>query len=480
MQKTITIQPITRIEGHAKVTINLNAEGNVDDARFHITLLRGFEEFCRGRPVEEMPRITTSICGVCPVSHHLASAKAGDAVLGVDIPPAARKLRELLNAFAYVEEHLLHFYFLAAPDFIMGPGAPVGERNIFGIIKKMPDVATKVAMARLHANKAVEIIGGRSIHPVAATPGGFSKPLSATEREKLKEWGKELLDIAQFSIKNAKENIFPKYIDLVKTLGVIRTGFMGTVDNEGALDLYDGKIRLMSAGGDIKEFPVTDYDKHIKEHVEPWSYLKFPYAPELGPYSLDPDNPGGMYRTNTLARINVCDKIRTPLANAELNEFRKTFGRPAQQTLLYHWARLIELLYNAEHLNQLLDDPEITSTDTRKAVTVRAARGIGSVEAPRGTLIHDYTTDEKGLIKEVNLIVGTTHNNGPINMSVKQAAKSLIKNGHYDETILNEIEVAIRAYDPCLACATHTLDGRVQVQVDIRDHRGVLLDSFRN
>ncbi|MGQ9582189.1 MAG: Ni/Fe hydrogenase subunit alpha [Thermoplasmatota archaeon] len=480
MQKRLVIQPITRIEGHAKVTIDLNEKGNVDDAKFQITLLRGFEEFCRGRPVEEMPRITTSICGVCPVSHHLASAKAGDAVLGVDIPPAARKLRELLNAFAYTEEHILHFYFLAAPDFIMGPGAPVKDRNIFGVIRTMPDVAKKVAIARTLANKGVEIIGGRAIHPVAATPGGFSKPLTAEEVETLKKYGKEILDLAQFSIKYAKENVFPKYMDAVKTLGVIKTGFLGTVDRNGALDLYDGNFRMMKADGTYKEFPPAEYDKYIKEHVEPWSYLKFPYAPELGPYSLDPDNPGGMYRTNTLARINVSEKIRTPLANAELLEFRKLFGRPAQQTLLYNWARLIELLYNAEHLNELLNDPEITSTDIRRPVKPRAARGVGSVEAPRGTLIHDYTTDEKGLIKYVNLIVGTTHNNGPINMSVKQAAKSLIKDGHYDETIMNEVEMAIRAYDPCLACATHTLDGRIAVQVDIRDHLGNLLDSYRN
>jgi F420-non-reducing hydrogenase large subunit len=480
MQKTIVIQPVTRIEGHAKVTIQLNDKGDVEDTKMSITTLRGFEEFCKGRPAEEMPRITTSICGVCPVSHHLAAAKAADAVFGVEIPPAGKKLRELLNAFAYTEEHMLHFFFLAAPDFLIGPGAPVKDRNIFGVIRALPDVATKVAVTRTKANKAIEMIGGRAIHPVAATPGGFSKPLTADEIEKLKKIGKEILELAQFTMKYTKENVFPKYLDTIKTLGVIKTGFMGTVDKDGAMDLYDGKIRLMKADGTHKEFAAADYDKHIKEHVEPWSYMKFPYNPEMGPFSLEPNAPGGMYRTNTLARINVAEKIRTPLAQAELVEFRKAFGRPAQQTLLYHYARLIEMLYNAEYLNQLLDDPEIKSTDIRKPVTPRAARGVGSVEAPRGTLLHDYETDEKGLIKYVNLVVGTTHNNGPMNMSVKQAARSLIKGGVYDETILNMIEMTIRPYDPCLSCATHNLDGSLAVRVDIRGPNGELLDSYKN
>jgi F420-non-reducing hydrogenase large subunit len=480
MQKTIVIQPVSRIEGHAKVTIQLNDQGNVEDTKMSITTLRGFEEFCKGRPVEEMPRITTSICGVCPVSHHLAAAKAGDAALGVEIPPAGKKLRELLNAFAYTEEHILHFYFLAAPDFIMGPGAPVKDRNIFGIIRTMPEVAKKVAITRTLANKGIEIIGGRAIHPVAATPGGFSKPLTGDEVETLKKYGKEILDLAQFSIKYAKENVFPKYMDVIKTLGGLKTGFLGTVDKNGAMDLYDGMFRMMKADGTHKDFSPQDYDKHIKEHVEPWSYMKFPYSPDLGGFSVEPNEPGGMYRTNTLARINVADKIRTPLANAELMEFRKAFGRPAQLTLLYHYARLIEMLYNAEYLNELLADPDIRSFDIRNPATPRAGRGVGSVEAPRGTLIHDYTTDEKGLIKYVNLIVGTTHNNGPMNMSVKQAARTLIKGGVYDETILNEIEMTIRPYDPCLSCATHNLDGTMAVQVDIRGPKGELRDSFRN
>ena len=267
---------------------------------------------------------------------------------------------------------------------------------------------------------------------------------------------------------------------MVKSLGVITTGFIGTVDDKGALNLYDGKLRLMARDGSFEDFPYSRYTEFIAEHIEPWSYLKFPYAKKWGAFSMEPGNAASVYRANTLARINVCDSISTPLAQAELEEFRKNFGRPAQLTLLYHWARLIELLYNAENAIRLLNDPEITSLETRAKVTPRAARGVGCVEAPRGTLIHDYTTDADGMITNVNLIVGTTHNNAPINMSVTQAAKSLIHGGKYDQGMLNTVEMAIRAYDPCLSCATHRLDGRLPVKLDIFDANGQLLESMYN
>ena len=478
--KTITIQPVTRIEGGARVTIQLDDQGNVADTRFQILELRGFEKFCMGRPVEEMPRITTRICGVCPMSHHLASAKACDAIFGVEPPAAGRKLRELANAVAYMEEHILHFYFLAGADFIMGPDADYSVRNVIGIAGKMPDVGRKVIKMRHMGAKMVEMICGKAIHPVAAVPGGFSKPLTEEERQKLLEMANEELEFAKFSIAYAKENIFPKYLDLVNSLGVIKTGFLGTVDDSGALNLYDGKLRMMTADGQYEEFAYADYLDYIGEHIEPWTFAKFPYAKKAGGFSMDLDNPVGIYRTNTLARMNVCDKIATPLAQKELDEFREKFGRPAQQTLLYNWARLIELLYNAERTLELLNDPEITSTKTRVPVTPRAARGVGCVEAPRGTLIHDYTTDEKGLVTKCNLIVGTTHNNGPINMSVKQSAKLLIKNGQYDQTLLNKVEMSIRAYDPCLSCASHELDGRIACKIDIVDASGEIIDSLTN
>ncbi len=480
MTQTIVVQPVSRIEGHAKVTIQLDDAGNVQDTRVNVIELRGFEKFCIGRPVEEMPRIMTRICGVCPWSHHLASSKACDAVFGVEPPPAGKKLRELCNSIAFMEEHILHFFILAGADFIMGPDADPAVRNIIGIIQKFPDVAKKVVHVRHLCAKMLEIIAGKSIHPDASVPGGFSKPLLKGERDQIRKMADECLDLAKFAIDFAKKNIFPQYLDVVKSLGVIETGFLGTVKDDGSLSLYDGKLRLMTKDGAFVDFPYDKYTDYISEHIEPWSYMKFPYDKRAGKFSMDIDSPSGIYRTNTLARMNVCDFIDTPLAQTELEEFRKNFGRPAQLTLLYHWARLIELLYNAENAIRLLDDHEITSVETRKKVEPRAARGIGCVEAPRGSLIHDYTTDANGMITDVNLIVGTTHNNAPINMSVNQAAKMVIKGGKYDQGILNRVEMAIRAYDPCFSCATHKFDGTLAVRIDIYDQNGRLIDSMAN
>ena len=480
MGKKIIIQPVTRIEGHAKVTIQLDDNGNVSDTMVHVVELRGFEKFCIGRPVEELPRIVTSICGVCPWSHHLASAKACDAIFRVKIPSAARKLRELCNSIAYTEEHILHFYFLAGADFVMGPDADYSIRNVIGIAQKFPDIAKKVIRNRHLGARMLEIISGKSIHPVAAVPGGYSKALTDGERDELLKMASEVLEFSKFSIDYAKKNIFPQYIEIVKTLGVIKTGFLGTVSKDGTLELYDGVLRMMQADGSYEDFNCDKYTDYIGEHIEPWTYLKFPYMKKAGKLSMDLDNPIGVYRTNTLARMNVCDRIRTPLAQKELEEFRNEFGRPVQLTLLYNWARLIELLYNAEYAVQLLEDPEIISKDIRIPVKPRAARGIGCVEAPRGTLIHDYETDENGMVTNVNLIVGTTHNNAPINMSVKKAATDLIKDGKYDQGILNRVEMAIRAYDPCLSCATHNLDGSIAVRIDIVDASGKVVQTYKN
>lgn len=481
MGKTLTIAPVTRIEGHAKIVIQLNDEGNVEDTKVHVVELRGFEKFCIGRPVEELPRIVTSICGVCPWHHHLASAKANDAVFGVEPHPVGAKLRELAHSIAQCEDKILHFYFLAGADFIMGPGADYKERNIFGVLNKLPDVGKKVALTRFLGTQMLNIVSGKKIHPVTAVPGGYSKSLTEAEKQKLLPMAQEMLEFAKFTIGYAKENIFPNYIDAIKTLGVIKTGFLGTIREDGALNLYDGKLRLMKPDGSYEDFAYDQYTDYISEHVEPWTYLKFPYAKKWGEgFDMNLDAPKGVYRTNTLARINVCDKMATPLAQAELEIFRNEFGRPAQHTLLYHWARLIELVYAAERVIELLNDPDITSKETRVAVTPRAARGVGCVEAPRGTLIHDYETDEKGMIKSVNLIVGTTHNNAPINMSVKQAATSLIQNGNYDQGILNQVEMMIRAHDPCLSCATHNLDGTIATSLEIRDADGNVVANMKN
>ncbi|MBE3032831.1 MAG: Ni/Fe hydrogenase subunit alpha [Actinobacteria bacterium] len=479
MGKTLTIQPVSRIEGHAKVTIELDDSGNVADARVNVIELRGFEKFCVGRPVEEMPRITTRICGVCPWSHHLASAKATDAVFGVEPAPAGRQLRRLCNSIAYMEEHILHFYILSGPDFVLGPGTDYPTRNVIGLIGAVPDIAKRVVHVRHMCAKMLEMIAGKSIHPDAAVPGGFSKPLQPEERDALVPMAQECLELAKFSMAFAKENIFPKYMDAVKTIGTMTSGFLGTVADDGALDLYDGKLRMMYSDGAYEDFASADYADYIGEHVEPWTYLKFPYAKKKGPWALE-DNAPSLYRVNTLARMNVADYIPTPLAQKELEEFRANFGRPAQLTLLYHWARLIELLYNAELTVELLADPQITSRETRVKVTPRAARGVGVTEAPRGTLIHDYTTDEDGMLTHVNLIVGTCQNNSAINLSVKQAAKLLIKDGVYDQGTLNKVEMSIRAYDPCLSCATHSLDGALTVKIDIVGSDGTVIDTLSN
>ena len=449
MENVINIQPITRIEGHAKVAIHLDDAGNVADTRLHVQSFRGFEKFCVGRPAEEMPRIVCHICGICPWAHHLASSKAGDACFGVTPPPAAIKLRRLMQMLAYVGDKFLNFYFLAAPDFVIGPDADYSVRNVVGIIGAAPDIAKKVVHLRHLTAQIIEKFAGRAIHPTFSMPGGVSKPMTETERQDILGHVDELLEFSKFTIQFAKENVFPKYMDAIKKIGVIEVGYLGTVTDDGALEFYDGKLRLMKPDGSYDDFAYDQYLDYLGEHIEPWSYQKFPYAKSWGEgFSLDLDNPSGIYRSNTLSRINVCDKMATPLAQAELEEFREAFGRPAHLTLLYHYARLIELVQCAEQMVELLNDPEITDPNVRTKIEPRAGRGVGCVEAPRGTLIHDYETDENGLITKANLIVGTTHNNAAMNLSVKQTAQELIKDGIYDEGILNKVEMSVRAYDP--------------------------------
>lgn len=449
MGQTINIHPITRIEGHASIAIQLDDQGEVRESKVRILSLRGFEKFVEGKPAEELPRIVNRICGICPWQHHLASNKAVDRCFGVTPPPAGRKLRELMQAISHSEDKILHFYFLAAPDFVMGPDSDYSVRNIIGVAKANPDLAKRVVRMRQMAKMILETFTGKAIHPHAGVPGGFSKPLLEEDRKDFLAKMREMLDFALFTIEFAKTEIFPKYLDAVKTLGVIKTGFIGTVDGDGALNLYDGMVRLMKPDGTFQDFDPQQYDQYLGEHVEPYSYGKFPYARcwEEG-FSLDLEAPRGIYRANTLARINVADKMATPRAQAELEEFREKFGRPAQFTLLHHWARLIEEVYACERAIQLLEDPEITDPNVRAVVEPRAGRGVGCLEAPRGTLIHDYSTDQNGMITRANLIVGTTHNLGPINMTVNQAARSLIKGGAVDEAVLNKIEMAVRAYDP--------------------------------
>ncbi len=449
MSKTITIQPVTRIEGHASIVIELDDSGNVHDTKMQLTSMRGFEKFIQGRPAEEIPRIVSRICGICPWMHHLAAVKAVDACFSVTPAPAGHMLRELCQVLAHINDKILHFFFLAAPDFIIGPENDYSVRNIMGIAKQNPELATRVIKMRQLGQRMLERFAGKSIHPIAAVTGGFSKPMTESERQQLIQDAQELLDFSCFALTYAKDNLFPKYLDIIEELGVIRAGFLGTVDNTGALNLYDGKLRLMKPEGQYSDFACQQYTEHIAEHVEPWSFGKMPYAKSWDEgFSMELDNPKGIYRSNTLARINTCSHITTPKAQEALEEFRDKFGPRPQYTLLYHYARLIEMVYASERTLELLGDDAITDKNIRSSVEIQAGRGIGCVEAPRGTLIHDYETDENGCIVKANMIVGTTHNIAPMNMSVKQAAKSLIKNGLYDEHVLNQVEMAVRAYDP--------------------------------
>lgn len=473
MVKIVEIKPVTRIEGHAKISIQLDEEGKVSDAHFHVLEIRGFERFLIGRPVEELPLITPRICGICHVAHHLASAKATDAVFGVEIPSAAAKLRELLQMGGYIHSHVLHFYALAAPDFVLGPEYDPSKRNLIGLLEKEPELVKQAIRARAIGQKICETVGGRMVHPVTAVPGGVSKGLTEAERVALLKDAKWALEFAEKSVEIGK-SIFDKYGDLVKTFGMMETGHMGTVKPDGSHNLYDGKLRWMDKDGKIQaEFDPSQYLDYLAERVEAYSYLKFPYFKKFG-------WPQGIYRVNSLSRINVADKMETPKAQELLKEFRNVWGRPAQQTLLFHYARLIELIYAAEKAISLLEDKEITSTAIRTEVKPRAAEGVGVVEAPRGTLIHDYTTDENGIVTDVNLIVATVQNNPAMDMGVKIVAQDYIRGEEVREGLLNRVEMVVRAYDPCLSCATHATPGRNALAIDIVDHNGNLVRRLRN
>jgi F420-non-reducing hydrogenase large subunit len=463
--KEISFAPLSRLEGHGKVTLQLDELGNLVDARFHVIEFRGFEKFLQGRKLWEAPRITTRACGICPISHHLASAKACDAVLDVDIPKTAKLYRELHHMSQTIHSHALHFFFLAAPDFLFPDDE--AKRNVIGIIQANPDLAKKAIELRKCGQESNHILGGKAIHPVTSLPGGISQPLTKENGEEIRKNFQRALELSKVAIDVGKA-IFKENHDFVMKFADIKTNYMAMV-NEGNLELYDGKIRIDNPFCEpLTEFDAQDYLNYIGEKVENWSYLKFPYYKKLG-------WPDGIYRVNSLARLNVCDKISTPLANHELQEFRKLYGRQAHQPLLYHFARLIEMLYCVERGLEILDNSELYSKEYRIKVKSKAGRGVGCIEAPRGVLIHDYTTNDKCDIVKANLIVATVSNNAAMNMCVKEAAKQYVKNGVITEPIMNKIEMAVRAYDPCLSCATHVI-GKMPLSVELYDSKGLLLD----
>ena len=480
MSQKITISPITRLEGHGKIDILLDDDGNVADAYLQVVELRGFEKFCEGRPVEEMPRITPKICGVCPGAHHMASAKACDAVYGVTIPPAAKKLRELYLNAHIVHSHLLHFFALAAPDFIPGAAAPPRERNLIGLVHKVGlALGRRVLENRGFAQKIQGMIAGHPIHPVAALPGGMAKPLKEAERDQIETMAASLVRFCEDALHLFEEHVLghPANAEVIHSDTYYHeTHYAGLVDENGRVNFYDGRVRVIGPGGsEVARFHPSDYLAHISEKVVPWSYLKMPYLKNVGWQGMTDGPASGVYRVNSLARINVASGMATPKAQAAYERVFAHFGqKPVHHTLAYHWARLIEGLYGAEEVLAKVRDPEITSTDVRVIPTGAPSEGVGAVEAPRGTLYHHYITDARGMRKAVNLIVATVQNNAAMNMSVKKAAQTLIRGDRVSEELLDRVEMAFRAYDPCLACASHALPGQMPLKVAIYQ-RGKLL-----
>ncbi len=477
--RKISIDPFTRLEGHGRVDIFLDDKGNVVNAYARIPEFRGFEKFCEGRPVEELPRITPRICGVCPGAHHMASAKAVDAVFHVDPPPVAKKLRELYYSAHMCHSHIAHFYALAAPDFVVGPTADPAIRNIFGVIDKVGvDVGKAVIKHRAYAQNIQEVIGGKATHSVCGLPGGMSKAITEEDSKGFEEKARSLVEFSKFSIKIFHDAVLGNkaYLDLI--LGPIftmKSYYMGMVDSKNRVNFYDGDIRVVDAQGkEVAKFKPSEYVDYIGEHTEPWNYLKYPFLKKVGWKGLVEGEDSGIYRVAPLARLNVADGMATPLAQEEYQTMYDTLGgKPVHATLAMHWARLIELLYAAERLLELCLDPEITDPNVRIIPTATPDEGVGVVEAPRGTLFHHYQTDEKGITKKVNLIVATGNNNAAISMSMKKVAQAVIKPGQeISEGLLNLIEMAYRAYDPCMACATHALPGQMPLEVVVHDAGG--------
>jgi len=483
----ITIDPMTRLEGHGKIEIFLDEAGNVANSYLQVPELRGFERFCVGRPVEEMPNLTSRICGVCPEAHHMAAAKAADAVYGVVPPPAGRKLRELLYSAFFFADHTTHFYILGGPDFIMGPEAPVAERNILGVIRKVgAEVGGRVIQARHFGHATVEILGGRKVHPCTSVPGGVTKGLTEEERVEIERMGRWAVEFARGSLELFSTAVLgnPEYREaLMGDTYSHRTYYIGLVDAAHRVNFYDGRVSVVSPEGErLGTYAPHEYTDWIAERVEPWSYLKFPYLKKVGWKGFVDGPDSGVYMATPLSRLNAADGMATPLAQAEYERFYEAMGgKPVHQRLAIHWARLIELLYAAERWVELATDPEITSPDIRVVPSARPTEGVGIVEAPRGTLTHHYRTDDRGLLTMVNLVVGTTNNGAAMSLSINKAARTLIQpRTPVDEGLLNRIEMAYRAYDPCLGCATHALPGRVALQVSIRDARGEVLQVLRS
>jgi len=469
MAREIRIEHVTRIEGHAKITIYLDDSGKVCDAHFHVTELRGFEKFCEGRTLWEMPALTARICGICPVSHILASAKTGDAILAVKIPKAAELLRRLMNAAQFVQSHALSFFYLSAPDLLLGWDADPAQRNVMGLIDANPDLARKGVRLRAFGQEIIERLGGKKIHPAWAVPGGVNQSITADDLRFIEENLPEAMETIKGTLDLFKSSFTDD--ETRGMLGDFPSMFMGLVTEDGTWDHYMGKLRIVDSQGKIvvDQFDPARYPEIIGEASETWSYLKFPHYKPVG-------YPSGMYRVGPLGRVNVCDRFGTPLADAELEEFRaRTKGRSGK-VFDYHYTRLIEILASLERIERLISDERILSPRIRAEAGINELEGVGIHEAPRGTLFHHYKVDPNGVIEWVNLIVSTGHNNLAMNRSIKEIAQHYIHDGSFNEGILNRIEGGIRAFDPCLSCSVHAV-GQMPLIVELVDPAGEILDT---
>lgn len=470
MSKTVVIDPVTRIEGHAKISVYLDDAGEVDDVRFHVVEFRGFEKFCEGRPFPEMAGITARICGICPVSHLLASAKTGDKILAVKVPPAGEKLRRLMNLGQITQSHALSFFHLSSPDFLLGWDSDPAKRNVFGLIAADPDLARAGIRLRQFGQTVIELLGARKIHAAWAVPGGVRSPLS----EEGRTWIRDRLPESRATTENAL-NLFKRLLDKFATevdvFGKFPSLFMGLVGKNGAWEHYDGHIRFMDSDGKIvaDHLSEDDYLEYLGEAVENWSYLKFPYYKPLG-------YPDGIYRVGPLARVNICSQFGTPAADKELQEFRDRAGGVATSSFFYHYARLVEIMGAIERIERLMDDPDIVSQRTRAEAGINSNEGIGVSEAPRGTLFHHYQVDDNGLIEKVNMIIATGQNNLAMNKTVAQIAKHYIHGNEIPEGMLNRVEAGIRAFDPCLSCSTHAI-GQMPLHIQLVGQDGTVLNE---
>ncbi len=483
--RKITIDPITRLEGHGKIEIFLDNKGDVEDAFWQVTELRGFERFCIGRPAEEMTRIAPNICGVCPSAHHMAASKALDDLYSVEPTTTAKLIRQLeFNAF-YIEDHYIHFFFLAAPDFVVGPDADPAERNILGVIRQVgKDIGSRVIEVRKRNREIIKFLFSKAPHPEGGLPGGVPRGVSPEDRKWIKETADYSVEFAQFAIDLFKDVVLrnKKYLDMVLSDAYsLKTYYMSLVDENNKVNFYDGKVKVIDPKGNVyARFEPREYLDHIAEWVEPWTYIRFSHLKKIGWKGLIEGNGTSLFRVAPLARLNVADGMATPLAEKEYVQMFDTLGgKPAHHTLAMHWARLICALQAAEHNQLIASDPLLTSKDIRNMNLRLKNIGVGCVEAPRGTLFHHYETDDRGILTKVNLLVATQHNAGPISLSVKKAAKEFIKGEKVKEGLLNRVEMAFRAYDPCLSCATHALPGQMPLTLNIRNPEGVLIRTVK-